>query len=64
MSRKQQRNDRLKLAQERIARPQLIAPEDVKSVLQAEANRPLQGGARDLSADSLFGDGRSQIPLF
>ena len=36
----------------------------VKTLLELEASKPMRGGERELSADSLFGDGFKQGALF
>lgn len=40
-----------------------VAPETMREVLQAEAVAPLRGGNRELSNNSLFGDGHKQIDM-
>lgn len=66
MMRRQQRNRMLHDAAQRLASAHLpsIEPATVRTVLQAEANRPMQGGRADLQHEGLFGDGHKQKELF
>jgi hypothetical protein len=41
-----------------------IQPANLKQMLELEAAKPLRGGAKELGADGLFGDGMKQGGLF
>ncbi|MGE3247313.1 MAG: hypothetical protein AB7F96_22735 [Beijerinckiaceae bacterium] len=63
---KTKRRARLNAGEKRLQHPTLngVTQETVKDLLQAEADRPLKGGDRDLPHTSLFGDGHRQKLLF
>ena len=66
MTRRTERRARLaqmvRLAQEASLHD--VEPQTVAEILAHEAAKPMRGGDRDLSHDSLFGDAHKQIQLF
>lgn len=63
---KRQRLDRLRFETAASARPQIpgAVPATTRQILDREAGRPLRGGGRDFTEDSLWGIGREQQELF
>lgn len=61
-----QRQIKLGFAVLRAAEPTLpaIEAERVRAIVQAAADAPLRGGAKDLQHEGLFGDGMKQGRLF
>jgi hypothetical protein len=60
------RRDRLAAQKKLAERSKLpgVRGSTMKEILEAEAAKPLRGGAKELTASSLFGDGHKQTSLF
>jgi hypothetical protein len=65
-TRGRERQARLARASIRLDRMTIpgVSPETPRTILQAEADRPLQGGIADLQHDGIFGDAHKQQQLF